>query len=316
MQAVSGRVVLRLERDADLNLHFFHSSPGTGTRVATANLNPLKGSTTLTMYLVWSPKETRLHVVDANNPAKSVMGIGKPSERTFRVGADGDVYQVGDEGVEVMEVTVYSKGQPTLQPTALESWKETIRAVKILLGGTSPDGYNFEIVSTNMVIVMLVTGLETYCKRRFLELEEEGIKANYDSLANEFFSVTERDRGEPNAILQQVMDEGISPIIKLINKRKIDFGNYEDCKKAYNKGYGIKFGEDLGVSNVILEEVQHLISYRHRIVHVSPFISMLNIEEVPPKEPVFPNRQYAEKAMNTINEFVQKLHQATLRLRS
>ena len=33
IEITAGAIVLRLERDLDLNLHFFHSSPGTGTRV-------------------------------------------------------------------------------------------------------------------------------------------------------------------------------------------------------------------------------------------------------------------------------------------
>ena len=60
--------------------------------------------------LVWSPKETRLHVFDAENPERSVMGTGKPSKRQYRVGADGSVYQIGDEGVEVMGTSIVVEG--------------------------------------------------------------------------------------------------------------------------------------------------------------------------------------------------------------
>jgi hypothetical protein len=38
---------------------------------------------------------------------------------------------------------------------------------------------------------------------------------------------------------------------------------------------------------------------------------MLNKERVPPEKPVFPNRQYAEKAPKTLDDLIQGLHAAT-----
>lgn len=315
-EILTGEIIFRLERDPDLNLHFFHSSPGTDTRVASVDIKSLRGSTKVLIFLVWSPDETRLHVGDLGEGSKQLlMGLGKPSSRRFRVGADGAVYQVGDEGVEVMGISVFAKGRLILQPTAIEAWNSTVEAIKILLTGTSPKGYIFEVISTNMIIIMLVTGFETYCKRRFLELEEEGISSDFSSLAKKYFSSGERERGEIEAIVQEALAEGISPTRKLVNQGEIDFQNYERAKVAFNKGYGIRFGKNLGVSNMVLQELQRVISFRHKIVHVSPMLGMLNQEQVPPQEPIFANRQYAEKAMSTFDGFVQGLHGATLRLR-
>jgi len=315
LEVATGAILFRLERDLDLHLHFIHSSPGTTTRVASVDLRPLKGSMAVKIALVWSPEETRLHVADADNPERSVVGKGSPSQRQFRIGADGAVYQVGDAGVNVMGVSVFVRGQPVLQSTALEAWNSTVEAIKVLLTGSSPSGYLFEAVCTNLTIVMLVTGFETYCKRRFLELEDEGIIADFDGLVNRFLTRAERGRGEPDVIVQDASVEGVSPARKLVDQNRIDFQNYDRCKTAFNKGYGIKFGEDIGVSNILLEELQRLIGFRHRIVHVSPLLGMLNQERVPPEEPIFPNRQYAEKALETFDDFIQGLHTATLRLR-
>ena len=315
LQVVTGAIVLILERDQDLNLHFVHSSPGTGTRIATVPLSQLKGSSAVTIIVAWSPKETRLVVADAENPKKSIKGTDRPSQRKYRVGANGDVYQIGDEGVEVMGVSIFSGSRPLLTPTAIESWTETTKAIEILLRGTSPDGFIFENVASNMAIVMLITGLETYCRRRFLELEDEGMKADYVPLAWSFLSKREREMGVAQAIEQEARDEGISSIRKLVEMRRIDFQCYADCKRAYKKAYGIRFGEDLGVSNAVLEELQRIIDYRHRIVHLSPLIGMLNQDRVPPEEPVVANQQYVGKALKTVDDFIKGLHQATLRLR-
>lgn len=256
LEIPTGAILFRLERDPDLYLHFIHSSPGTGTRVASVDLEPLKGSMAVKIALVWSQQETRLHVADAGNPERSVVGKGRPSQRQFRIGTDGAVYQVGDEGVDVMGISVFMSGQPVLQPTALEAWNSTVEAVKVLLTGSSPVGYLFEAVCTNLAIVMIVTGFETYCKRRFLELEGEGIPADFDALVRSFLSRAEREGGEPLAIVQDASADGVSPTWKLVDQNRINFQNYDRCKTAFNKGYGIKFGEDLGVFNTLLEELQ------------------------------------------------------------
>jgi hypothetical protein len=155
-----------------------------------------------------------------------------------------------------------------------------VEGVGILFSGSSPKGYIFKNVTTNMAIVMLMTGFETYCGRRFPELESEGNQPNYEALVSEFLSRNERDRGDPAIIIREAEETHVSPIA-LLKQKKIDFGNWENCKSAYNKGYGIRFGQDLGVANESLQEVQRLIHYRHRIVHVSPLIGMLNQESSP-----------------------------------
>ena len=83
---------------------------------------------------------------------------------------------------------------------------------------------------------------------------------------------------------------------------------------AYNKGYKIRFSE-LGLSTDLLEDIKRFINYRHKIIHVSPSIGMLNQEEVPPAKPVFPNKETVQKAEKCFVEFIDKLHKATLKLR-
>lgn len=314
VQVVTGENLVRLERDSKLNLLFFHSSPGTGTRLARTSLEPLMGSQAVRFLLMWSPEEIGLHVADASNASRYVQATGTNSDRKFRVGADGSVFEVGDKGVEVAGLRVSQGGRTVLQPRAIETWNLTVEGVKILFKGTSPDGYIFENVTTNMAIVMLMTGFETYCGRRFLELENEGINPHYNALVDEFLSTAERNRGDPASIVQEAKEKSVSPVA-ILRQKKIDFGNWDQCKSAYNKGYGVKFG-DLKVANAVLEELQRLIRCRHRIVHVSPLLGMLNEDRISQSEsPVFANRGYGSKAMSVTSEFVTALHEATLKLR-
>lgn len=111
LEIVTGKILFRLERDEKLNLKFFHSSPGTDTRVATVSLEPFVDSGFLKVFLVWSPNEIGLHV-GGDDPAKYPLMYGKGdiSKIKFRVGEDGSVFQIGDEGVEVMETNVIEGG--------------------------------------------------------------------------------------------------------------------------------------------------------------------------------------------------------------
>jgi hypothetical protein len=305
--------VFRVERDDKLQLSFFHSSPGTGTRVATIDLKKVKPSSKVFLTFSWTPKEIQLHIGPKIAGGQLVSAKGFPSPRQFRVGSDGSIFQIGDLGVEVMQVNVYQNGKPILQPTALEAWKDTIQAVRILSSGSSEMEHIFEVVVTNLSLSILVTGLEAYCQTRFLEVEQEGIKPNIDALISKFFSQKERDAGVPGILGEESKQERIS-IIQKIAKKRINFQNYGDLKNAFNKAYGIKFGE-IGVKTYDLQLLQRLIKYRHRVVHISPLIDMLNQQEVPPEEPVFSNKKLKEEAIKCFDSFVTNFHEATLNLK-
>ncbi len=191
----SGAHLFRLERDANLLLHFYHSSPGTGTRVATIDLKQATPADSVFFVFTWSPKEINFHVGPQVADGKLLSATGVNSKKQFRVGRDGCVYQIGDESVEIMKINVYSGGQPILQSTAIEAWKETIKAIEILATGKSDQGYVFETTVTNLTLVILVTGFEAYSKKRFLEIEKEGITSDTESIVSSFFPKKEREAG-------------------------------------------------------------------------------------------------------------------------
>lgn len=312
-EITSGAHLFRVERDDELRLSFYHSSPGTGTRVATIDLKNVVPSSKVFLSFSWTPAEINFYVRPRIAGGQLVSAKGIPSSRQFRVGKDGSIFQVGDVGVEVMGVSVYQSGKPVLQPTALDAWKSTVESVSVLFGGSSEKGHIFDVVVSNLTLSILVTGFEAYCKTRFLELEQEGIKPDMAVLVSRFFSQEERDVGEPDVIASEAEANHVSFLQKIIEKRRINFQNYEECKRAYNKAYGLKFGE-IGIASNDLEFLQRLIKYRHRIVHVSPLLGMLNQPEVPPEEPVFSNRKLGNDALKCFDIFITKLHNATLRL--
>jgi hypothetical protein len=163
---------------------------------------------------------------------------------------------------------------------------------------------------------MLVTGFETYCGERFVEIEGEGVPCDATAVLSRLGIREEREAIKAGQVPRRSLRPRLaekSPVPEIASR--INFQSYDSCKRAYNAGYGLKFGEDLGVSGQLLERVQRLLLYRHRVVHGSPIAGMLNQPEAPPEELEFSNRAFAEGAQSAMDEFIRALHTATLGLR-
>ena len=314
LEVVTGQVVYRLERDRDLNVLFYHSTPGTGTRVATVNIEPLEGSRAVFMSVGWSPVGIHLTVGGREGgPNELLRSEGVPSKKSLRVDSRGSVNQFGDKGLTMTgEYSVFADGKSILEPTAIEAWNNTVGAVRILQSGTSTQAHRYEVICANVTIVMLVTGFETYCRRRFLELEQEGIPPDVDALLGKFLKPKEKQDGRAQTMEDEARRKAVSALQLMVAERRIDFQNYDRCKTAYNAAYGVKFGRLKGVASTLLRDVKRIIAFRHRIVHVSPEIAIFNQEDVPKEEPIFPSHEFAEKAISTFSEFIRCLHVATL----
>jgi len=194
----------------------------------------------------------------------------------FRVGKDGALYQIGDEGVIVGSYSVRVDGQEVLSPLAKEIWDFTIVKTRHLLGHLSKDcgreDFMFETILVQQILVMLVTGFEIYSKERFVELggDSEPLSRNH-------------------------------------------FQSYDRTKETY-KGIGIKFGEIPGLKSDVLERLQKYILWRHKIIHSSQEMVILNAEQVPAKDPIFAKRELAEIAVSDFSYFINALHIETEKL--
>ena len=93
----------------------------------------------------------------------------------------------------------------------------------------------------------------------------------------------------------------------------VDFQNFKKCKEAYKQGYNLKFGE-IGSSGENLNALQKFIEYRHKIIHVSPSLGILNQDKLSNEEPVFPTKATRERAKEFFKIFIENLHKATLTL--
>lgn len=279
----AGKHYFRLERSDDAQILYFYSSPGTGTRVATVDLKKMKSSDKVFFAFTWSPEEINLHVSPKIEGGELVSAKGVISSKKFQIGEDGQVVQIGDEGVEVMGTRVDIGGKQIIKPTAISAWTETKKAIGILSKGESKDGYIFETVKANLSIVMMVTGFEAYCKTRFQEIEGEGILPDREKVQEKLGRAKENFQ---------------------------DFDGY--CKDMFNFGYGIKFSDLIDSGE--FTKLKQLFNFRSRVVHASPMIAMVNEFEVPKEEPIF-STKIVEDALTLFNKFILQLHGETLKLR-
>lgn len=280
---VSGGHYFRLERTDNLEICFYHSSPGTGTRVATVDLRKLKPSSKVFFAFSWTPQEIQLHVGPKIEGGELASAVGIPSEIGFRVGEDGKVLKVGSPGILVMGTRLNIGGKQMVKPTAIDAWRETIKAIEILLTGESKEGYMFEVVKANLSIVMMVTGFEAYCKTRFAEIEKEGVQPDRKRIAQK------------------------------LNKKKENFQDFDGyCKDVFKYAYGIMFGDLVKMNEY--GRLKQLFDFRSRIVHASPLLSMVNELNVPSEEPLFSTTIVAD-ALKLFDKFLTNLHEATLKLK-
>lgn len=293
-EIVTGQVVLRLTHGPGPAISFIHSSPGTGTRVATvADIE----SSAVWACMTWAPAATGLHVGSVPPDARGLRSAeGRQVAWSIRVGTDGQVYRVGDDGVEVMGVRLLVDGELVLGPTAIEVWNELVQAAEVLGSAESDLGFMFEVVRTNLTVVILATGFESYAKTRFCELEGEGIRPAMTELARRFS-----------------WSEAMLSAGEFVGERRVDFGNWDVCKDAFRLGYGIRFGDV--VASQTIERLRRYLDHRNRVVHLSAMTPLVNRPNSADGSPIFANEALRREAIEDFATVIHALHQATLALR-
>ena len=229
----------------------------------------------------------------------------------IRIGENGALYQIGDQGLEVGWYRIRKNGEDVLKPTAKEIWDWTITRVNILIEGSKLKDFLFESTLVQQCLVMLVTGFEIYTKERFIEMAKEGKTPDIEALMKEFINREPmKEEIEHHAIIT-----GKSFLESMLEVRGgkgvINFQNWEDCKAAYSKGYGIKFGDIPDLRSVVLAHIRDVIELRHKIIHSGNDMTILNWDRVPPEEPIFAKKEFIEQARDAFVEFVEKLHNLT-----
>ncbi|MCL0089771.1 hypothetical protein M1O54_05415 [Dehalococcoidia bacterium] len=299
-----------LHRDKNLHLIFTHWNIKTAIRVARVNIREFNADKGLFIALTWSGEENYLYVGEEGG---SNLKSSKAEQKggAIRMGTNGALYQIGDEGIEVGWYRVREAGHDILEPTAKEIWDFTVTKVNILIEGCKLKDFLFESTLVQQCLIMLVTGFEVYTRTRFAEMEKEGKKPNIEALMKEFA----RKKSVRDEIENYAKSMGKSLLESMLEVRKgkglINFQNWEDCKTACKKAYGIKFGGIPNLKGGILKSIKKYIALRHKIVHSKYDMTVLNFDRVPPEEPIFANMEFIQQARDDFIEFMETLHRET-----
>lgn len=326
----TGSQIFHLSRNEKFDIVFRYSTPGTGTRQATINIADYEYSEDFFFALIWKPEDINLYIGIEGITKELLKAKGIESLPQYQEDKLGNIVQIGDMGVTVLDARIYQGGQQTLMPTAINTWKSTLESTKILLQSTSTEGYMFEVIRANYILVSLVTGYEVFSKKRFSEIQSEGIQPDIKRLYDSTYSNKYRYR---NDLISRLLKKYLGvkretnyfeELIAEANEKQmstseyfatqaINFQNFDKNKEAYNKAYNIKFGE-MGIDSQIIENVRKYIDFRHRIIHVSPIEAILNPEQIPREQPIFSNDKLAYQAIGDYSDFVDALHKQTLDL--
>jgi hypothetical protein len=311
LEIAKSRTVFILERDSGFNLRFIQSNPSYETKIAEINIRDFHNTPKLFVAFTWSGKENTIYIGDYRSELRSAISFTDPN-LNFRVGKNGAIYQIGDKGIQVGFYRVKVGEEVILEPMAKELFDFQMEKVRILIENCKKGDFLFESALAQQIIVMLVTAFEIYAQTRFVELEEEGKVVNMEGLYDRFIPKKYREQFKEE-IKEVASRQGKTELESFIERGQINFQDWESFKDGYNKGYGLKIGE-IGIPNDILLEVQKFINWRHKIIHLKGDQTMINFEEVPPKKPIFTNKDLAEKGLNIFQKFINELHESTLKL--
>jgi hypothetical protein len=311
LEIAKDQTVFILERDSDFNLRFIQSSPNYETKIAKINIRDFHNAPKLFVALTWSEKGNTIYVGNYRNERRSAKSFNNPNIK-FRVGKDGAIYQIGNEGIKVGFYRVKVGEEVVLEPTAKEIFDFQIEKIRILIQNCKKGDFLFESTLAQQIIVMLTTAFEIYARTRFVELEKEGKAVNMEGLYDRFVPKKYREQFKEE-IKETASKQGKTELEVFIESRSINFQDWESFKDAYNKGYGLKIGE-IGIPNNILVEVQKFIKWRHKIVHSKSDQTMINFEKVPPAKPIFTNKDLAEKGLDIFQKFIGELYENTSKL--
>ncbi|MBI3159180.1 MAG: hypothetical protein HYZ26_06245 [Chloroflexi bacterium] len=231
LEIISGSRLIRLEKSAESTVDYYYSTPGSGTRRARINLSEIPYADRVFIALTWSPQQTSLSMGPEAEGGRLVHANGEESRIRFRLDVEGNVCRIGDQGVFVAQTYIYRGEKMILEPTAIEYWRESLQAIQVLKTAKSSEGFMFEALQSNLIVGILTTGFEVYCKRRFIELEGEGISPNLPALIKML----------PKSRVGYA--HNIRSSAEFVAASGINFQNWDISKEAFNKGYGIVFGQ-------------------------------------------------------------------------
>ena len=287
-QWVYNKHIIRIEKDG-INYIAYRASPGIGTIAVylDASIFLEENSSEYSFMLTWTPEKFGFRM--DSEKETFIYDYGKQSHKSLKADSQNNISEIGGIGTQIMGMVMISNNEFAVEPTALEQWNDIRTACNHLITHKNNEDFLYNTIIYGQMLCMTVTGFENFLKKRFMELQHEGVQIDVDNFQKKF------PKGE----------------------KEINFQSWNDAKKAYKIGYNLAFGKF--TDNKIIDSIKKYLQYRHRLVHSSPITMPLNLEDIQNGKISLSNAEHAnaemlEKAFTAFDNFVSELNKQTLLL--
>lgn len=299
----TGYHIFILEITNDNIINFIHSSASTGSRHAKIDLTQIISAENLHIYCIWENDKITLQVFSTAPKSQHLTTTAKNSELEYRIFENKIIFYKSE--YQLLDLRMKS-GNHSLEPFAFSLWNNIKGALTILRDHKKEGDYLYEELQSNLAITAIVTGFENYCKQRFIELYEEGVKVNLELLLTKMVSYEERERFR--TLLNNKETDNNSVFYEIF--QRINFQNLKKCNEAFKYGYNIKFFE-LSFSSADFGKLKSLIDFRHKVVHISPIVNF-QYENDSISEQMLTPKELLSDSLMLFDNFINILHLETL----
>lgn len=298
----AGEQVFLLRVTEEKELHFYHYTPSFSTRRATLDLKKLSLSDMYFICFIWSPNSIILNVGDYPKYSQGQL-YTEEGKRTYSIlrAYEDHLFFFPETSTDIFAgFRFVDNSKVGLESSAIDGFLELRHtALKILnhiIQFDSTIEYDTRIILLNQVLVMLVSSFEVYCKKRIKELELENGAPNIKLYLSQLKRKIKEDQLDIVCINQ-------------VNKYcKPNYQNIDDVKLMFLSLYEINIEELFGLD---LESFKVLIKYRHRIIHASPSISILNELEASQENKMI-TTELVDTYIKFLDKYINKLHLKTI----
>jgi len=290
-------------------VRFYRSSDIIATRMAEIDISHYLCSGQLAITATWSSSEDCMYA--------GIIGCGDLSESKaldyphikLKIGSDGQVYRIGDVGVEVSYYATMIDGKKVACSTPKDVFDFQLKKVETLINLCNGADFLTETVLVQQCIVMMTTAFEVYGRDRFIEMSmRDGSLINLDAVYN---FISSKYGGKVRDEIESRNKTVGEQVREFISKRHINFQNWKSFKDAYKDAYGIQIS-DLGMDSDELTKIQSYIKWRHDIIHASNDMAVLNMDQASRQELIFAKKPIAEEGLFLFEKLIRLIHDRTI----
>jgi hypothetical protein len=218
-------------------------------------------------------------------------------------GRDGSIFVIGGEGVEVGDFQFKKNGKLNAESDAIDIFEFVLTRLSALLDYSEKkieekNGNEHLVRSTisQLAIVTLASALETYGKKRLIELERSSKISDW----GEFLKKSGLSADE---LQRRAKVNSRTPLEELIEERRLNLLKLDEFGRLFEQGCKIK------VSDIPRSDVYLVLRLRPKIIHEGLRLDTLYYDK---GVPVLATPSKAKQLANAVEEFIYTVHQRTI----